>query len=212
MLLFWGALFAPAILRSEVLFEGEIREVHFPFDAVALEQIAEGRAPLWTPRVFMGYPLLANVETALLYPLHLPILALGAPERMITWALALAFLMGGLFAYGCARAFGQRPTAAAACGLAYMLSGYWLNAFTSLHTIFTNAWQPACLWAVRAYWRAPSGPRAAAVSGAVAMTALGGHLQNAFVGLFFLALYAAFEWVRRRREPGARAHAARLLT
>src|SRR5262249_15214165 len=155
ILFFWAILFAPAIFQGKLLFEGEIHEVHFPFDSMALSQLADGRMPLWTPLVFMGYPLLANVETALLYPLHLPIVALGPNEVMITWTRALSFVLGGLFAAGAAGAFDQPPFAAAAAGLAYMLSGYWLTAFTSLHTIFTNAWYPACLWAMRAFWRAP---------------------------------------------------------
>ena len=53
----------------------------YPYKDYVAQALGSGRFPLWNPHLFMGVPLFANMQTAILYPLHWPFLWLSAPNR-----------------------------------------------------------------------------------------------------------------------------------
>jgi hypothetical protein len=61
-------LFGPMLARGEVLYWGTPLLQFVPWRVFAFEVIRQGWLPLWNPLVGMGAPLLANYQSALLYP------------------------------------------------------------------------------------------------------------------------------------------------
>ncbi|HET7010735.1 MAG TPA: hypothetical protein VFI11_08175, partial [Anaerolineales bacterium] len=61
-------LLGPMLVRGEVLFWGTPLLQFYPWHSFAVEAIRQGHVPLWNPYVGMGAPLLANLQSALLYP------------------------------------------------------------------------------------------------------------------------------------------------
>lgn len=47
-----------------------IRQI-YPWKELAVSMIKEGQLPLWNPYAFSGTPLLANIQTAVFYPLNI---------------------------------------------------------------------------------------------------------------------------------------------
>jgi len=59
---------------------------------------AAGRLPLWNPYLFMGAPLLANSQAAVLYPLNWPLLWLSPPKQ-VTWSIVITVWLAGAGLY-----------------------------------------------------------------------------------------------------------------
>jgi len=72
-------LFGPMLVRGEVLYWGTPMLQFVPWHQFALEVLKTGHLPLWNPLLGMGAPLLANYQSALLYPPNL-LLFLFGPE------------------------------------------------------------------------------------------------------------------------------------
>jgi hypothetical protein len=95
-----------------------------PFKAYAAKVLLAGRLPLWNPYLFMGVPFLANIQTAVLYPLNLPLIWLS-PPKMVVYSIVLHIFLGGLFAYLYARlSLGLSPFGALVTAIVFALSGF----------------------------------------------------------------------------------------
>jgi len=97
LIFFWKITFTNLILVGLDVFT-----YFYPYKAYAAELIRQGHLPLWNPYLFMGVPFLANIQTALFYPLNFPLYWLPVP-KMITCSIVLHVFLAGLFAYFYAR-------------------------------------------------------------------------------------------------------------
>jgi hypothetical protein len=94
---FWKIVFTNLILVGLDVFT-----YFYPYKAYAAEVIRQGHLPLWNPYLFMGVPFLANAQTALFYPLNVPLYWLPVP-KMVSYSIVLHVFLAGLFAYFYAR-------------------------------------------------------------------------------------------------------------
>lgn len=162
VLLPWGAvvlapilLLGPAVARGQVLFWGTPLLQFIPWREYAVELVRAGWLPLWNPLVGMGAPLLANYQSALLYPPNWLLLGVD-----VAWGhgplviLHLAVAGAGMAAL--ATRLGTGRLAAAVAGLAYGLSGYLVSRAGFFSINAAAAWLPWVLFAVE--WVANRGP------------------------------------------------------
>jgi hypothetical protein len=183
----------------------------YPWRVEAARQVQSGRLPFWNGHQFAangGTPLLANSQSAPLYPLH--ILFYVTPLRYIWYvfgllsAIHLAIAASGLYMF--LRACGLRRGACLLGGASWVLSApiiCWLSLPSFLGV---SCWLPWLLLLIRvAHTEAGTrtGRLATLGAGGVAGTLiLAGHLQIALYTLLAALLYAAF-WgvatVRARR-------------
>jgi hypothetical protein len=71
-----------------------------PWMQTAREELFHGRAPLWNPYLFCGYPLLGNGQSAPFAPIFLATLFVPLPKQLVAMAgvkLFTALLFGFLF-------------------------------------------------------------------------------------------------------------------
>ena len=95
-----------------------------PFKAYAAEALRAGHLPLWNPYLFMGVPFLANIQTAVLYPLNLPLIWLSTP-KMVACSIVIHIFLGGLFAYLYAHlSLGLSPFGALVTAIVFAFSGF----------------------------------------------------------------------------------------
>jgi hypothetical protein len=217
------AVYAPALFGGKVLLPADIvplmrpwgvtaRE-HFPdfrfaqnqmhgpifeyysWRHYARERIRAGEVPLWNPYELSGNVLLANSQSAVLYPpnLLLYIMPLPAGINMVT---ALHTFLSGFFLFGLLRALRLRPPAALTGALVWMFCGVQL-VWTEFQTpTAALCWLPGMLWAWERFAQTGSGRMAVfGAGGAVAMTLLAGHLHFAFYALLAFCLYALWRSV-----------------
>jgi hypothetical protein len=167
-----------------------------PYWAYRNAALSAGRMPLWNPYIFLGVPFLANLQAAVLYPLHWPLAWLPA-ERALVWSALLHTWLAAGFAYTFARrSFRVTRPAAWLAGLLFGLGGFALARIENINQLNALTWLPATLWlydeTVRASnWR-PRFRWAAGLVAVIALQFLAGHTQTTYVNLVGLGLYALY--------------------
>ena len=213
LLVFWRLL-----LTNRVLATGDAFAYFTPYRDFANQALRTGKLPLWNPFLFLGSPFLANPQSAVLYPLHWPFVALSAGKSLAASA-GLHFWLAGLgMALFVRRAARLSWPASLVGGLVFMLGGYLGARVGQINQLSAVAWLPWLLWLLEEAWgreRAlAAGPgrvnwiAAAALALVVALQLLAGHSQTAFINLAGLSVAAiwpaiaallAWLWTRLRR-------------
>ena len=117
----------------------------YPLQSFAAFSLHEGRLPLWNPYLFGGVPFLANIQTAVLYPLNFPI-HLWAPPQATEIIVLLHLWLAGSFMYLFARqGLRLHPLSALVAALAYMLSGFLSAQVGHVNQLSAAAWLPLLL-------------------------------------------------------------------
>jgi hypothetical protein len=164
--------------------------------------------PTWNPSIFIGAPLLANIQAAALYPLSLVFLAVPGPSAL-GWSIVihLAIAGVGMYAYGMMAARLRLAGSLVAAG-AYMLSSHLTIHLGQINQISTLAWTP---WLMLAFHRGADRPGrlgVVAIAAVSALTILAGHTQQAY--LSFLTAGAAGLLVVGRHVYASRWHTLKL--
>lgn len=199
----WAApllLLAPVYLTGRVLFWGVPLLQFVPWWKAAWDSLLAGRLPLWNPWVGMGAPLLANYQSALLYPptwSYLVAYALGGVGAM-AWMqavlLALHLAWAGIGMACLARRVGVSELGQAVAGLAYGLSGYLVGRASFLSINAATAWLPwilFCLTPLPGPLRLGS-RRFLLAAACIAMQLLAGHAQTTWYSLLLAGLWVVF--------------------
>ncbi len=100
-----------------------------PWYRISSEAIRSGAWPLWNPYEFAGMPLLANYQSAVLYPPRLLHVFLDV-DLATTLFILLKLWLAGMAAYLCARVMRLGRPAACFCSAGWMLASYnliWCN-------------------------------------------------------------------------------------
>ncbi len=162
----------------------------YPWRREAIRQWQEGKVPLWNPYNFSGAPLLANFQSAALYPFN-TLFLIFSKETAWTILVALQPLLALFFAYLYLRSIRVSVLASLFGSVSYSISGFmtvWLEYNTVGHIM---AWLPLQLLSIellsqknsRSLW----GHILLTLS--VAFALLSGHPQVALYSIFFCAIY-----------------------
>jgi hypothetical protein len=198
-----AALFAPFLLSQGVMYWGTPLLQFLPWRTYALAVLRQGYLPLWNPLVGMGAPLLANYQSALLYPPNL-LLVLGDPAWISTLLVMLHLMLAGVGTALLARRLGMDQLGQCVAGLAFGLSGYLVarSGFFSINA--TAAWLP---WVILAADRIVSSLPTAAnwharVRTCIPLAAVlilqwtAGHAQTAWYTLVLMAAWVLWRSFR----------------
>jgi hypothetical protein len=163
----------------------------YPWRDLVFKAWSHGQLPLWNPYELAGTPLLANSQSAALYPPHVILGLLHFPTGLAITLLAWFHLFwAGLGTYLLTRRLGAIREGAAIAGASFQLSAFMIS-WTGLPSVITTvSWIP---WALAFAWGMFHQPRSPARESAllafsIGMMLLGGHLQFAAYGLMALAM------------------------
>jgi len=177
------------LLLGDVLFWGLPSLQFYPWRDFAMGELAQGHLPLWNPYNGAGAPLLANYQSALLYPPHLLYLVWSGPQMMgwlgmlhLAWAgLGMWLLTGRL----------QMPLLGRGIAtLAYPLSNTLVARFGTIPMLDVAAWLPWLILTVDALITRVTLARVLALAGVAAMQLLAGHAQWTFYSFVLAGGYA----------------------
>lgn len=186
LLFFWKLVFTNLILVGvdSLLY-------FYPYKAYVAQALSAGRFPLWNPHLFMGAPLFANMQTAILYPPHWPLLWLPAPKQVTASIVLHVALAGwGTVAYA-RRSLKLGWYGALTAAVIFALGGFVGAQTEHVNQLNVMAWLP---WAFLLLdVSVQSRRRLAPTLGlglVVALMLLAGHAQATFICLVALGLYA----------------------
>lgn len=211
-------LYAQLLFTNRVLAGGDIQLYFYPYWEYVGATLRAGRLPFWNPYLFLGAPLLANPQTAALYPLHWPLFAAGGVGLPVTqqiyWSAALHTWLLGLGGYALLRRWRYAVAPALLTGVVLAGSGFvggLLGHINQLNAVTWLPWAALCLAAVRV---SPGQPwpawRTLLLAGAgfavlTALMLLAGHTQSVFINLFGLGMWLVWPWGKeqeKEREGG----------
>ena len=205
-------LFGPMLLRGRVLYWGTPMLQFVPWRSFAFDLIRNGRAPLWNPWLGMGAPLLANYQSALLYPPNwiLAVTTAGWGEGFLVLAhlvfagAGTVLLLRRIGIGGLGQAVGG--IAFASCSYLVARAGFFsLNAAASYLPWVVLASDHAAQAAAGGPSRQWLGPMIGLVA-VVSMQALAGHAQTTVYAIAFALAWSFWKAARQ----GGRGAAARL--
>ncbi len=170
-----------------------------PWMQVVREQFAHGRAPLWDPYLFSGYPLLGNGQSAPFSPFFLATLFVPLPKQIVAMA-GLKLFVALLFGFLLIRREGVSDSAA--------LFGSVLFAFAIFNNVFlyypmtaVTLLLPAAAYAVLLSLRRPAGAPFVLVALVVASLLAGGHPESVFHVAVAVLVLVIIEWIAPQWSP-----------
>ena len=141
-------LFAPVVLTGKALFWGTPSLQFVPWRDFAWNILKSGNLPLWNPLLGMGAPLIANYQSAILYPPNwlLFLLAALGGTGWLAWGQGLLVVLhlvwAGIGMALLAQRLGQSRMAQIIAGLAFSLCGYMVARAGFLTINAAAAWFP----------------------------------------------------------------------
>jgi hypothetical protein len=189
LIFFWKLIFTNLILVGVDSFL-----YFYPYKAYIAQALRLGRLPLWNPYLFMGAPLLANMQAAVLYPLHWPLLWLPAPKQVAASIVMHVVLAGwGMLLFG-RRTLRLGWLGALTAAILFAFSGFVGAQAEHVNQLNVIAWLPLAFLllaaAARGRWRlAPT----LGLGWVIALMVLAGHAQATYICLAGLGAYALFD-------------------
>jgi hypothetical protein len=192
IVLFFVMLFVPVILSGKFFVLYDASSYSHPLRTIALNTIAHGELPLWTPLIMSGYPLLSMSHIGLAYPLTWGYLFLQGHWAEQIYVLA-PYLLAPSFMYCYAREMKRSRVASLLAGLAFGYGGLFVIAYVHNGMLANSLmWLPLVLICLERSRRSGFLPSLLLTTGAYAMSVLTGVGQGfLFVGILALA-YALF--------------------
>jgi hypothetical protein len=200
-------LYGPFVFGGKTLFWGTALLQFWPWRRFAAEELHAGRLPLWNPYAGSGVPLLANHQSAVLYPPNVLFWVMPV-ERAMGLSLALHAILAGLAMYALVRELGVSRLGGTVAALAFSLSGYMVSRGSFLTEVSALPWLPLMWLYTRRLFRRQEMARGVPANLAhvvllalvVALQFLAGHAQTWFYSLCALLLYALWETLRHLRR------------
>lgn len=135
-------LYPLAAARRGVFYVGDISRLYYPQRAVYASTLRAGHLPLWSPNVLAGYPLLAEGQTGVFYPLNLLLYRFLPIDLALNYSILLAVSLAGVAMYTLGRVLRLRPAAAVLAALTFAYSGFFVGHFNHLNIMGAAPWLP----------------------------------------------------------------------
>lgn len=185
-LVYWRAAFGQGMF-----FFGDIARFFYPMRVLYADALAAGRLPLWQPEILAGFPLLAEMQSGALYPLHLFLFRALPVDLALNYDILLHLMWLGVGAFLFARVRGISIAGAVLAACALTLGGFGTARITHPNVLNVAAWLPWLLWLYelsRGGWHRLTAW--SLLTCAFALQWLGGHPQFALINALMFSVYA----------------------
>lgn len=181
--------FSPVLLSGRLLAPpGDGLSYYYAGRVHAAEIVRGGRLPLWSPALYAGFPLLADIEVGALYPPNALFVVLPAPLAM-NLLVVLTFLVAGVSTFLYCRAIGAADLGSLVAALSYMLSGFMVAHLGHVTIVQAAAWLPLSLYFLERLRTHSTWLQCLGLALTLALLVLGGHPQIVAGCSLLLALY-----------------------
>lgn len=175
-----------------------IRQI-YPWRTLSTDLLKRGQIPLWNPYNFSGSPLLANVQSAVFYPLTLFYFFL---PQVAAWSL-LVFLqpfLSSIFTYLFCRKIGMNAFSAVFSSVSFSFSLF-LSVFLEYNTVGQVVlWLPLALFFFERFLEKERPLDGAAMALSCSLLFFAGHLQIAGLCLVFIVVYGILRILSEKKD------------
>ena len=179
---------------------GDVYSYYMPQKDLLSQHIQGGEFPMWHHRTGWGYPLIAESQTGLLYPVTWVCYRFLDLNTAYNTNHIAHYVFAFLFLWLYARRLGLRTVPAMLAAVVYVYG--WFPPRVSLEwTIIGGTWLPAALWASESFLQTKSKRWLITLAAVLAMQLLAGHFALAFITLLTLGLYVPMRIWLANTEP-----------
>jgi hypothetical protein len=165
------------------------------------QSLLAGQFPLWNSSLSLGYPFLAEMANAALYPFSLLHLLFPIPLSMKLF-IAVHFFLTGCLMWRLLREWGLGQASGLFGALTWMASGYLVSLNLNFNYLIPATWYPALLFCFHRLLVTQRLGWLAATAAVWAMFLLGGDPQAfLFAGVLILFYVGAGLWARSLHAP-----------
>ena len=149
-LLFFWRIVTPNLADRAAFPKGDFVEQFYPSFFYKAQALTQGRLPLWNPYVYGGHPFLADIQSAVFYPITLVTIALTSRGGPSIFALEVEaifhFFLASVFTYFLAKRLVKGRFGAMVAALVFTYAGY-LTSYPSqqLSILEVQVWLPLVL-------------------------------------------------------------------
>ncbi|HSR32611.1 MAG TPA: YfhO family protein [Anaerolineae bacterium] len=203
LLFFWQVL-TPDPADRRWFASGDFTDQFYAFRSFMADELWSGRLPLWNPFTFSGAPFLADIQSAVYYPIGLLVALLagkgGLPLIAVEIEVILHFFLASFFVYLFVKHLTGSRLAGLASGIIYAYGSY-LTSYPKLQMAILEGqtWVPLALLVIHlaAEEEARGRPRRSAgwlaLAGiALGFSALAGHAQTFLLAIYTVLGYLVF--------------------
>lgn len=180
------------ILNKGLLFTERDLAVYFiPPRTLWVSMIKDGLLPLWNPYSYCGQPLLATLQTGVLYPLNLLLILLSF-DLGFNLIIIVHYFLAGIFTCFFIKTVNGTNTGALIGAIVFMLSGYLLSVHNLLPHLLSVTWLPLILLCYQNYLIKDSLIALVFTSVCLTMMFLGGAIEilyGTFILIFILLFF-----------------------
>jgi hypothetical protein len=204
VIIFWR------LLLGEVFYWGLPSLQYYPWRQFAFNEMRLGHLPFWNPYSGGGTPLIANYQSAILYPpnwLHL----ISSDGQAMGFLAVLHVVWAGIGMWLFTKTLGLARMGRAISMLSFSLSTYLLGQTPSLAFISTLAWLPWLFWATTNVLNSRQLRFAGLLGVFAGLQLLAGHLQVSWYSYIGVGMYALWYIIFVLRPLGRRDQLSGLL-
>jgi len=148
LIFFWKIPFL-----NETLFAGDMITLNYPFRIFVRECLKENIIPLWCPYLGYGFPLLAEGQSGIFYPLNILLFTLFNPTSAYNYSVILHFFLAGLFIFIYLQIIEIDTASSLFTSITFMFSGVFITHLTYFNYLSTYIWLPLILGFIELYFR-----------------------------------------------------------
>ena len=191
-LFFLSLLFFYDLLSERfLLIERDLGPYFIPPRFFWVESIKHGSFPLWNPYQFSGYPLFANPQYGMLYPIN-SLFFFFPFDIAFNAIIIFHFFLGGLFTYLFLKDLKVNSTGALISGLIFMLSGYLLSVHSLLTILLSSVWTPLIMMFFRRAINGQGIKNEILTAILITISFLGGGIEIVYGNFFVLLIMVVF--------------------
>ena len=184
-------------LRSDTLNQ------NLPFKYSLYESLRSGSFPLWTDKIFTGFPLFAEGQVGSLYPYNLVLFSTLSFVQAYNLTQVFNFLTAFFGMYVLVRYLGVSRLSSVFSSIAFGLSGFLVVHITHQNIVASSVWLPLLFYAVLRFFDSGKYKFALLGSAILAIQVFAGSLQMVLYSAFSVFLFLHIKlFLDRGKEIG----------
>lgn len=186
------------LVITDDIFASDLMNDRYPVRVELARTLQYGNIPLWTPHIYTGFPLQANPESGITYPLNLVLFKLLSPPLALNISILIKFFLAAIFLFLYLRLLNINPMASLFGGIAFSWCGFFVVHLKHVNMHDAGIWIPLMLVFFEKYRkeRQPFWPLM--ISLTLGLQILAGHPQISYYTILFLILYFLYQELRVR--------------
>ncbi len=182
-------LFWKVVLLRQTFIRGDYLQQFFPWSMFYAQSIKNFILPLWIRYVQSGFPLFAEGQTGMLYPLNLAMFFFLPFRVAYNYSFILHFFLAGFFTYLLSRKLGADLWGGLVSAIMICFGSVYAGLFVNIAALRSLAWLPAVFLLYELYMEKGSRGYVLIIGALAGMQLLAGSFQMTFYAFGFYLLY-----------------------